>query len=172
MVVLVNKVFTNILILAIITIVFGSNVSFGKSKMNLTGKDPLIKEDFQVLGIQVGMPLSEVTKILGKPKKVTNDSKKTICYYYPQLVIKSFFLEGVTDRTIDYLLINDKNIKTYRGIGIGDREKDVIYRYGKKDEILKRLIYETHFGDVDYYAINFLISNGKVKQVEIYMPAD
>lgn len=153
---------------------FCNNTVYGESKINLTGKDPLIKEDFQVLGIKLGTPLSEVTQILilGKPKKVTNDSKKTICYYYPQLVIKSFFLEGVTDRTVDYLLINDKIIKTYRGIGIGDREKDVIYRYGKNDEILNSLIYETHFGDVGYYAINFLINNGKVKQVEIYIPAD
>lgn len=165
-----NKILTIILSIAIITI--GSNVSLVECKINLTEKEPLIKEDFQILGVKVGMPLSEVTKILGKPKKVTNDSNKTICYYYPQLVIKSFFLEGVSDRIVDYLLIKDKNIKTYRGIGIGDSKKEVIHRYGENDEILNRLIYETHFGWVDYYAINFLISNGKVKQIEIYMPAD
>ena len=165
-----NKIL--VIILSVAMIAIGSNACIGENKLNLTGKEPLIKKDFQISGIRVGMPLSEVTKVLGTPKDTTIDNKKTICYYYPQLVIKSFFLEGVPDRIVDYILVKDKNIKTFRGIGIGDSKKEVIRRYGENDEILSRLIYETHFEWVDYHAINFLISNGKVKQIEIYLPTD
>ena len=122
------RFFIMILIISLSTCISLAEEKFDK---NLTSKNELRKEDFQINGIKLGEPISEIRKILGEPKKVASDKKKIIYFYYPQLTIKSFFSEASTNRTIDYLLITNKSIKTFRGVSIGNNEKEVIYRYGK-----------------------------------------
>lgn len=95
----------------------------------------LTEKDFEVAGLKFGIPVTEIPKVLGKAQKVTTDKKKILYYYYSQLLIKSFYFEGATDRTVDHIVILDKKVKTFRGIGVGDKEKDVFNRYGKTEKI-------------------------------------
>ncbi len=161
-------------IILIICIIIGLifNISVFGSKENLfTSKNELQKKDFEIAELKLGMPMTEISKVLGNPLKITTDKKKILCYNYPQLQIKSFYFEGAPERTADHIVILGKNIKTFRGIGVGDKEKDIFYHYGKTEKISERLTYETNF-EINFYAISFLMSNGKVKQIDIYLAAD
>lgn len=147
------------------------NLANGKNDKNLTAKDKLIEEDFEIAGVKLGMNISETSKILGNPKKITSNTE-AICYSFPQLLIKSFRIEGTTRTPVNYIRLLDKNLKTVRNIGIGSTEEEVIYRYGKNNKIKNRLIYEKEEDFLMFNAISFLINKGKVKQIEIYIPAD
>ena len=148
-------------------------VVYGNFDNNFAAKDPLVKKDFQINKIVVGMNLTDVPKVLGKPIKVIKDNRKMICYNYDQFLIKSFYLEGVKERYVDYILVKNKKYSTYRGIRIGSEEKEVIAKYGKPIVVNDdKYYYQTSIEELTYYAINFLIKKSKVKEIEIYMPAD
>ena len=119
------------LIIIFILIVSFSPVICGYSQQLLNAKDPITEKDFEINGVQLGMEISEVPKILGNPIKIETTKKKTITYYYKEFSITSFYYTGVKKRTVDYILIKTNEYSTYRGIKIGSSEKDVILRYGE-----------------------------------------
>lgn len=154
-------------------IVLCISIVYASFKNNFTAKDPLVKKDFEINKITVGMRLTDVQKVLGKPIKVIKDNKKVICYIYDQFLVKSFYLEGVKERYVDYILVKNKKYSTYRGIRIGSEEKEVIAKYGEPIVINDdKYYYQTSIEELTYYAINFLCKKSKVKEIEIYMPAD
>jgi hypothetical protein len=162
-----------LIIFTFICVILCISIAYGSFDNNFTAKDPLVKKDFEINGVQLGMEISEVPKILGNPIKIETTKKKTITYYYKEFSITSFYYIGVKKRTVDYILIKTNEYSTYRGIKIGSSEKDVILRYGEprinRDTIL---YYQIKDDNLNTYVIEFLVEKGKIKQIEIYMPED
>lgn len=163
----------SILLVVFLVLIICPTLVFGSKKVLLTAKDELTKDDFIIVGLELTQPLSKITQVLGKPQKIIK-TKQAISYYYPNIIIQSFpksSYNGSVVTNIENFIILNKKLKTFRGIGIGDSEEEVIFHYGKTDKTDNCLIYEA---GVDYlvYAISFTISNGKVKKIEIYHAED
>ncbi|NLW49065.1 MAG: hypothetical protein GXY86_17255 [Firmicutes bacterium] len=160
----------------ILIIVLGISFSFGltfiKNRVKLTAQDPLILEDFIIDGIELREPMSNVLERLGQPEKITK-TEDAIYYYYSNLTIESLLIkgpEGIINK-VDCVLISEKDIQSFRGIRIGDKEEKVIYRYGEIKKNDNRLIYEKGIGTL-IYAISFEIDAGLVKEIATYNAID
>ncbi|HLW33361.1 MAG TPA: hypothetical protein VKX40_13955 [Aequorivita sp.] len=140
---------------------------------NLTSEDSLQIDDFQIGGIKLDYKIGEVEKIFGKPDKiyiVKEDEWK--CYEYPGLT----FIYDIRTQKLLVIKVKRSDLKTFRGISVGDTKEEVIYRYGKSEyEEYGYLNYQKHV-IVDYwdyfYAINFSLKEGKVDEIMIYFAPD
>jgi hypothetical protein len=170
-----------ILILTIISVVFlcsslnvFGNKIYNRINLKLTAKDKIQTQDFQISGIYLEQPLDKAIKVLGKPVKellIPNkdgfhqfDKEE---YYFAGIVIKI----DKSMKKVEEIRIESKSFKTYRGVGIGDKEKDVYYRYGKLEKLQNYLRIWTNAHTKDdgyYYLMNFLIEKGKVIRINLY----
>lgn len=151
---------------------FGS-VDNNEINQKLTAKDKLQIEDFIIGGIYIDQPIEEVIEILGKPIKieVIPDGFKgsdKIIYYFPDITI----ITSERRKRVFQIIIDNKGIKTLRGIAVGDNEEDVYQYYGKTKKINNVLMYQMF---VDYetsdsqYILNFFIENNKVSKILIFI---
>lgn len=159
-----------VLFSAVLALVFNVVSVFGNDQTLLTAKDELVSDDFKLVGLELAQPLSKITQVLGKPQKIIK-TKQVISFCYPNIVVQSFPVQGYKN-TIDKFILIDKTLKTFRGIGIGDKEENVFYRYGQKDKTDNSLTYETYLADGLDHAICFTINEGRVKNIEIYIAED
>lgn len=142
----------------------------GTQKTYLSAKDSLRVDDFKIMGLYLGQPITEALKTLGKPQKVETAKITGECeryYYYPQIRIGA---SRVLSKKVGYISITKKSIKTFRGIEIGSSENEVIKCYGKTAQEFNSLIYEKEY-DPSYsgysLGIRFVIEKGKVKEIII-----
>jgi hypothetical protein len=152
-------------------------IIIGKTNETLTSKDKLVLQDFKIGGLYLEQPISEAIKILGKPTKVITIPNKDGVrkydeedYYFPGVIIRVH----KSDKKAIQLRIENKNLKTYRGIKIGSKEEDIYNHYGKVEKADNELTYwmlksqtlvSKHYVDT-YYAISFVINNGKVSRID------
>lgn len=132
-------------------------------------KDKLISEDFKILNIYLGQPISDALSILGQPTKVENAGELSECdkyYYFSNIMIgEHTFHAG----KVGYILVSKSGIKTYRGIEVGSSEKDVIDQYGMKRKFHDSLSYEENEKSALYARlISFIFDkNSQVKEILI-----
>jgi hypothetical protein len=177
------KRFTTISIIFATIIVLSSCHVLVEGKMqevniNLIAKDPLQIEDFQIPGIKLGQEIIEVEKVYGKPiKKYLNKeyaNNEFEFYEYPNFKVEY----NTITLTVISISLKNELVKTPRGIKIGDEEKKVIYYYGRGktyDKYKGKLFYQKTFVkgySEDTCGINFLIVNGKVKEIKLYYAAN
>lgn len=135
--------------------------------------DPLTVGDFNLdyKGLKPGLSIDELTKLLGEPKQRTSVSNFIEIYRYPQLDVAlnlNDYFEG--SEVYEYRIIKE-GIKTFRGIGIGDHELDVMSRYGQTDQEDGSLKYSFKAnpdkdGKAYTYYLEFLLEAGKVKEIK------
>lgn len=153
--------------------IFGSKLK-NEVNLKLTAKDKLQKKDFTIGGIYINQPINEVIKILGKPQKIQKipngfQGSDEYDYYFPGVIIITSGLE----KKVFQLKIENGDIKTFRGIAVGDKEQDVYYRYGKKEKLDNKILRYQMF--VDYQRddsqniLDFYIQNNKVTKIMIYI---
>lgn len=141
--------------------------------LNLTEKDPLIIDDFQMGGVKLEQPISSIETIFGKPKKIYDWEKgKTKYYEYDHFKVRYSVITG----KILTIIAEKPGFKTLRGIAVGDNENDVFYRYGKIEKLEdNNLNYQKYISRdyLDYtYALDFTIQNDKVSKIMIYFAAN
>lgn len=141
--------------------------------LNLTMKDPLIIDDFQIGGIKLEQSISSIEKIFGKPNKIYDWKKGETKYYeYDHFKVRYNIITG----EILTIIVEKPGLKTLRGIAVGDSENDVFYRYGKIDKLEdNNLNYQKYISRdyLDYtYAIDFKIQNDKVTKIMVYFAAN
>ncbi|MCL6592281.1 MAG: hypothetical protein K6U80_20340 [Firmicutes bacterium] len=155
-------------------VVFGNILNNSSKLKMLTAKDQLQLQDFKIGGLYLQQPISEVVKILGKPLKVET---KTI----NGAILQNYYFSGVivgvykSDQKVFQLRIENKNLITFRGIKVGDKEEKVYYHYGKGDKMDNEIVYWMHVSDTPnvYYAIGFNIKNSKVERINYdYAPEE
>lgn len=97
---------------------------------------------------------------LGTPEKSEPSAYMNSETYYfgtePDTIEYSAFKLSNGTEAPDFILIHDKNIKTSKGIGIGNTEKEIISAYGKPSEIAD--FPEVNIYDLDYDMGSFSIS--------------
>lgn len=138
---------------------------YAQSNLGLTSKDSLRVEDFKIMKIYLGQPISEALLILGKPAKIKKDNIEQTTetlYYYPQLFISSS--SDLADK-VNYISIKIKGIKTFRGIEVGDDLKTIYNKYGKEKVNQGIVTYSKSYDSFWDYAISFVISNNIVKEI-------
>lgn len=151
---------------------FGS-VDNNEINQKLTAKDKLRIEDFIIGGIYINQPIEEVIEILGKPIKiqVIPDGFKgsdEIIHYFPDITI----ITSERRKRVFQIKIDNKGIRTFRGIAVGDHERDVYYYYGMTKKYEDLITYQMF---VDYatsdaqYILDFYIKNNRVSAIEIYI---
>ncbi len=135
-----RKVTLITLISIIISVCVYWHTVYGNKTANsfLIVKDELQKEDFNIEGLYLKQPITEAIQILGKPIKVVSIPNKDGFkeydeedYYFPGVIIR---IQNSDQKSVR-LIIEDKTIKTYRGIGVGDEEEKVYYHYGRVEKI-------------------------------------
>ncbi|NLY75941.1 MAG: hypothetical protein GX075_11675 [Firmicutes bacterium] len=140
-----------------------------QSGSQLSSKNNLRTEDFKIMNIYLGQPISEALSVLGQPIKVVNGEELSECnkyYYFPNIMIgEHTFHAG----KVGYILVSKSGIKTFRGIEVGSSEKDIIDRYGSKKKYHDSLSYgENKENALFANLISFIIDkNGKVKEILI-----
>lgn len=137
----------------------------------LTEKDKLSKEDFEINGIRLEQPISEVISKLGKPDKVEKlpgeDGILDKDFYFGEIIISTF--KYSKRELIGYIFIKKENIETYRGVKIGDNIKEVFYHYGKNEIDNGIIFYESPFEVGNFaYMIGFVIKEDKVNQILLF----
>lgn len=184
-----KKVIKLLFVLMIVSIFTSNNaILYGdggnyKINKNLTAKDELSVQDFQINGLYIEQPITEVTKLLGKPiSKILVPNKDGFHeydqeeYHFPGIVA----LVDKSSQKIIQLQIQDKRFKTLRGIGIGDKKDDVYYHYGKKDLIDNMIFYQMFVSTREdnsiefdlYYMIVFEIKDEIVTKIYLnYAPS-
>lgn len=143
------------------------------TNLNLTSKDELQIEDFQIGGMKLEQSISQVEKVLGKPKKKYESKKNEFeTYEYDGIEIEF----GIKSKNILYIVVERKGLKTFRGISVGDKEANVIHRYGKTEKLNgEDLNYQMYVSRdyLDYnYALNFTIKDKKVAKIMVYFAGD
>ena len=92
-----------------------------------------------------------------------NNSETYLFGADPDIIEYSAFKLSNGTEAPDYILVQDKNIKTSKGIGIGNTEKEIISAYGKPSEIAD--FPEVNIYDLDYdmgsFSITFSLDNDK-----------
>lgn len=137
--------------------------------LNLYSKDMLQIDDFQIACIKLGDSISVSSKLLGKPKKVISNDEEKI-YKFQGFEVRFFRETG----EIVHILVEREGLNTYRGISIGDREEEVLHRYGatKKlggNTLHYNKLFQTKDSNVDFAcALDFIVENGKVNKIRIY----
>lgn len=151
-----------------------SNKLDNEMNQNLTEKDKLQKEDFIMGGLYVNQPVDEVIKIYGKPleiQKILNGFRGSdkLLYYFPGVIITTSNIY----KEVYQIVVNSKNIKTFRGISVGDKEQDVYKHYGKTEKIANKILryqMDVNFETSDaQHILEFYIQNNKVSEIKIYM---
>lgn len=146
------------------------------SEITMVTKE-LKPDDFQIGGLKLEQTISEVKRILGKPKKIgaTVIYKENVnknnweCYYYSGVQLE---VSKKSKKVYD-ITVNKAGLKTPRGIGVGSIEKDVISKYGEAEKVDDYLNYQKYDSKINAsYSMDFLIEKGKVKQIQIYYAWD
>jgi hypothetical protein len=148
----------------LILILLISHIYVAATNRNSTSKDISKVDDFKILGIYLGQPITEALSILGKPLKVEETDKDNNIekyFYFPQIMIGNFRVS----KRVAYIWIEKSGVKTFRGIEVGSSEKDVMYRYGNVRKVQNMLSYEKD--DKEAFGIAFFINKGKVKNIPI-----
>ena len=139
----------------------------------------MIIDDFQIGEIKLGLPISEVINILGKPydeKLIPHQSDSKwdyVEFHYEGITIGYFkYFEHITDM----MIVTAPGLKTPRGIEVGDKEEEVIARYGETrkfddTEIIYQLRVPGEIFD-DIYSISFFVNDGYVTKIMICFAAD
>ena len=134
--------------------------------------------DFRVGGFELGQSMTEVTKMLGEPlttKLIPHKSNSKWDYQYYFYKGISFGFYPYFSKTVNSVRIEVPGYKTPRGIEVGDKESEVIFKYGSTKPFENRLIYELYTTDeigMDVcYAIAFIIEEKIVKQIYVYFAA-
>lgn len=159
----------------------------GKFDVTLTSKDKLVLQDFKIGGLYLEQPISEAIKILGEPIKVKSIPNKDGLSEYDE---EDYYFNGVTIRVeksnkkVIQVRIERKDLRTYRGIRVGDKEENVYKHYGKtvkSDDILfyqaiayQKSIKEAFNKSINvYYIISFSIKKGVVSKIGLdYAPEE
>jgi len=140
---------------------------------NLTSKDPLQIDDFQIGGIMLEQKICEVKKIFGEPSRIYVEKEdERNCYEYPGLTIIYSIITG----NILAIEVRRNDLKTFRGISVGDAKDKVIYHYGNSEyEEEGYLNYQKYvyrdYEDI-FYAITFRLKEEKVSEIMIYFAWD
>lgn len=172
--------------------IFGNKIDT-RTNSYLVAKDMLTAEDFYIGGLYLKQPIIEAIKILGEPIKVVSIPNKDGFYeydeeeyYFPKVIIRV----RKTDQKAVRITIENKTIKTHRGIGIGDEEEKVYYHYGRVDKIgelgkeADEIVYWFVADEVPpyeganylikiYYTLGFVIKNNRITKIELqYVPEE
>ncbi|NLY75924.1 MAG: hypothetical protein GX075_11590 [Firmicutes bacterium] len=134
--------------------------------------DPLTVEDFHpnYKGLKLGISADEVIKLLGKPKQNIQINNFIEVYNYPQITVWVNY--NFKDHEVYEYSIEKEDIKTSRGVGVGDFAADVISRYGKQFKVedgwLQYSLKTTLDGNGNkfVYYYEFLIEEGRVKEMK------
>jgi hypothetical protein len=94
------------------------------TNLSLFSKDKLQIEDFQIGGIKLEQSILDIQKsTLGKPTRKYSDRKNEFeTYEYPGLKIEF----NIITKHIVWIMSERKDLKTFRGISVGDKEEEVI----------------------------------------------
>lgn len=183
----------NIILICIYSVYVFSNNIAAQTNSHLVAKDMLKAEDFNISGLCLKQPITEAIKILGKPIKMVSIPNKDGFHEYDE---EDYYFSDViirvqkADQKVIRIIIENKTIKTYRNIGIGDEEEKVYYHYGRVDKIGElgkkgdTIVYWFVVEQVPpyqgadylikiYYALGFVIKNGYVTKIELqYVPEE
>lgn len=141
--------------------------------------EKLTIDDFQIGEIRLGQPISEVLNILGEPceeKLIPHPSNSEWDYVelrYDGIVVGYF---KYFEQVVDMIVVTAPEIKTPRGIQVGDEEDEVIATYGETRKFENtRIVYQLRVpGEIfdDIYSICFFVEDGYVTKIRINFAAD
>ena len=158
-------------------------INHERTDPNLSGEikadkiEPFTCEDFSIMGVIAGELYSEsdIIKKLGKPNKVKFETlaigRKRKNYIYHDFTIKTDIIEGNKRELVTWIEIIGTNIKTKRGIGIGDKAEQVLSKYGpptdKGDTYFYSVLTDSGYDQPDSHKVWFTIKNGKVTKISM-----
>jgi hypothetical protein len=174
-----KKIIIILIILGVSTCSKYNFIAFGNQTNNainqkLTAKDKLQERDFVIDGLYINQPIEEAIKIFGKPIKIKKRSDELhgveeLNYYFPDVSI----ITSEVDKKVFQINIKSRNIKTFRGVTVGDNEEDVFYHYGKTkkldNKILRYQMYVNYETSDSQYILEFSIQKNKVSEIMIYV---
>jgi len=150
----------------------------------LSSKDPLTKNDFQIirikdnLSIRLDQKYSEISDKLGKlistNIKPNSSSEKwdLFTYKYDSLIIKKArYWEEIL-----YISVRDNTFKTLRGIMVGDNEEKVRKKYSNMRKLKNGILYlsfsfENNFETI-FYTLLFVVKEREIIQIVVSIAVD
>jgi hypothetical protein len=154
-------------------IVFGNKTN-NEINQKLIAENKLQERDFVIDGLYINQPIEDVIKIFGKPIKIQKRPDEFhgvdgLNYYFPDVSI----ITSEVNKKVFQINIKSQNIKTFRGIAVGDNEEDVFYYYGKTkkldNKILRYQMYVNYETSDSQYILEFFIQKNKVSEIMIYV---
>lgn len=131
--------------------------------------EPLSPEDFQLQGLAIGSPSTELKQQFGEPE--TQEHNHGLGYHtlsYPAHGLVVYALLVGADEVLGWTAQRDSKFQTPRGIGIGAAREDVLARYGSQlaPDSTYRFLYYVHPENPEV-RLGFDIINGKVARIQV-----
>ncbi|MGE5674982.1 MAG: hypothetical protein ACM3XM_14095 [Mycobacterium leprae] len=129
-------------------------------------KDPtgFLSLDFQLLGISIGEPLTEVEAAFGKPERTVTGSDGEVRTYRGDSLHVT-----VQDGKVVGVAVN-RQVWTYRGIGTGDQAAKVKRLYGTPSQEGPAVILyreENVLGVKGPCVLSFVLQDGRVREIRV-----
>lgn len=135
---------------------------------SLTSPKGVTEQDFVIAGVKLGQSIKPVLKVLGKPVKTragTAQESMSMYYHYKDFII------GSIDGLLGHFHFWKVGLKTYRGIGVGDKASLIYERYPKEalSEGNGHIFIADDIEALYVPTIRFEVKGGKIKTVTFYL---